>query len=304
MSKQRTKRTPPAMRLTARDIEIVQAIYSYRVLTTPQVQRLFFPGDPEQQRHYHQTHNQIQKPNEGRLNQARRRLKLLYQHGYLWRGEQVVQVTDGSLPYLYFLNKQGAELLEQINDEAINWKPKHRYLKPLFIPHLVDTNDVRISFTLAMRPQCWLSGQDLERIQGEAKEYVTITMGERDQRVAVIPDGYFVVRWENLRYHFFLEVDRATESGTRWGRKIKAYVAYYRSGLYEQRYGTKSLRILTVTTSPERLTNLKRITEKVGGKGRFWFTTFDQLTPETAFTANIWQKGGSNGTFALIPPEK
>jgi len=47
--------------------------------------------------------------------------------------------------------------------------------------------------------------------------------------------------------------------------------------------------VLTVTTGEKRLDNLRRLTEEAEGKVKFWFTTFDQLTPETVLTAPIWQ---------------
>ena len=59
-------------------------------------------------------------------------------------------------------------------------------------------------------------------------------------------------------------------------------------------------RVLTVTTGEKRAANLKAITEREGGKGKFWFTTLAQVTPETVLTMPIWQKAGSDELHSLI----
>jgi hypothetical protein len=125
-------------------------------------------------------------------------------------------------------------------------------------------------------------------------------------------DGYFHLKTSGYEFHFLLETDRRTVVGqySRWGgkdwsRKIRTYIAYFtpsapgQPSLYEQRFGTSKLRVLTVTTGQIRLDNLKRITEQVGGRDRFWFTTFDRLKAETALTEPIWQKAGTDGWFRL-----
>ncbi len=48
----------------------------------------------------------------------------------------------------------------------------------------------------------------------------------------------------------------------RFKTKILAYQAYYGSGAYQRRYETRSLRVLTVTTSAPRAEHLKQLTEQ------------------------------------------
>jgi hypothetical protein len=85
-----------------------------------------------------------------------------------------------------------------------------------------------------------------------------------------------------------------------WARKVVACIEYYRSGKYQERYGTRSMRVLTVTTSDHRLANLKAVTEKVGGKGRFWFTTFERVRAADMLADPIWLKAGNDELFTLI----
>ena len=93
----------------------------------------------------------------------------------------------------------------------------------------------------------------------------------------------------------------SSKSGRRdWARKVRAYSAFYESGQYAQRYSAEQFRVLTVTTGAVRLANLKTITEEAGGGRRFWFTTYEQLTSQTAFSAPVWSVAGSNDTYALL----
>jgi hypothetical protein len=91
------------------------------------------------------------------------------------------------------------------------------------------------------------------------------------------------------RAHFLLELDRATMSNPRWRTRIRAYLAYVNAGKYQVRYQTRSLRILTVTTTPERLENLRKTTLKAGGGDLFWFATLDQVSDTTILSSPIWR---------------
>jgi len=73
----------------------------------------------------------------------------------------------------------------------------------------------------------------------------------------MIPDAFFGIKATKGRSYFFLEIDMGTESNQRFGRKIVAYRQYRKTRKYTERYGFKSFRVLTVTTSEQRLENLQ-----------------------------------------------
>src|SRR5262245_42626123 len=81
--------------LTARDIAIIEAVQSYRVLSSEQIHRLLFAGiGPDQ---------------------PRTRLRKLFQSGFLYRGEIPLQkLSDGRKPFLYFLDEKAATLLSEL----------------------------------------------------------------------------------------------------------------------------------------------------------------------------------------------
>jgi hypothetical protein len=277
---------------------MVKAIQEYRALTTKQLERLFFQS-------------QRRKEGTGSSRQLTR-LRYLFHHGFIQRGEQAQLLSEGRKPYVYYLDRRGAELVAHDLDcdvGELDWDPKGYQIGHLYLEHLLATNDVRIAITLAARQhgyviEKWLDEKTLKSDQ--MKDVVTLTSPTgKKQRAAVVPDAYFLFQ-KGPKYHQFLEIDLRTVTGTssewgrrNWARKVAVYLEYYRSGKYQERYHTKSMRILTVTTGERRLANLKSITEEVGGKSRFWFTTFEQINTADVMVDPIWDKAGTEGLHSL-----
>jgi Replication-relaxation len=298
------EKTLPGFRLTARDQEIIQAVWEYRALTTVQIERLFFSG----------AHRAADaSAGSGKINpRCQLRLKYLYHYGYLHRDEQPRKRTEPSKPLVYFLDVMGAELLSQQQDEQIDWDPADNDVTDLFLQHLLLENDFRIAITLAAEAASevsltkWIDDKALK--SPHMKDYVTLQGAHGGtKRMAVVPDGYFVLETDDKIYHHFLEIDRAmvpvayTREGKRdWAHRIRAYLEYLRSGKYEARYHAKGLRILTVTTGEKRLEHLRAATAEVGGGSRFYFTTFAQATPEAILAKPIWRVVGSEEPRSLF----
>lgn len=285
---QRAK-NPPAMVLMERDQAILRAVQQFRLITREQVEQLLFL--PE--------HGQAHLT---KTSKVRERLKLLFHHGYLERMPTPVAPGAWAWRPVYRLGRKGAELLSQTQEVEASplayWgkgdDKDHRKSAPslLFLTHTLAINDVRIAVLLAAKAQGytvdrWLDDTTLK--SAEMKEYVLVSPNDRHKlRVPVIPDAYFILNLGNRRAHFFLELDRATMTTERWKTRVLAYQEFIRSGRYQERYGTRSLRILTVTTTPQRLESLRNTTQKVNGGDLFWFTPIDQATPATILSAPIW----------------
>jgi hypothetical protein len=284
----RVKR-PPQMVLTMRDREILCQVYAYRLMTREQIERLLFAPENGQD-HFTKT------------SKVRRRLKLLYQHGYLERIPAPVGRGAWAWRPVYRLDRKGAELVASglglTARELPYWgkgdDKDHRAtgVSQLFLNHTLAINDVRIAITQAAQArgykvEKWLGDTQLK--SEEMKDHVTVTSEQgRSSKLAVIPDAYFILHLGDRRAHLFLEVDRATMTNKRWKMRILAYQEYIRSGKYQARYQTRSLRILTVTTTEERLMNLKKTTERAGGKDLFWFTSIDRITTASVLFSPIW----------------
>lgn len=290
----------PPLHVTKRDLAVINACYEYRALTTPQIQRFFFTEGSER----------------GRMVQCRERLKRLYHHGYLHRDERPTRLSDGRRSLVYFLDKKGAALLADyagVETSALDWHPRSNAAGAgyLFLDHLLKTNDIRIAITQAAERvggvlHHWLDDKTLQSQQ--MKDYVTLWDEDgKERQAAVIPDGFYQLEMGENVYRDFLEVDLRTTIGVYtkpgrrdWARKVRVYLAYYADGRYQERYQSRAFRVLTVTTSDERLKNLKKITEESGGSHHFWFTTFDRLTSDTVFTEPIWTLAGREEYRTLI----
>ena len=270
------------MRLTRRDVDVLVAVQRHRVLRRDQIVRLLFPSK----------------------NTANERLKRLYQHRFLQRRWLAVEYGQGMGQALYLLDARGADLVAQslgIDREGLRWRPSHNGVSLPFLEHTLLINDVRIAVALAAmcagyQLECWVTEEELNA----RPDYVYVSGPKTRKRIAVIPDGYFVLHLGDRRAHLFLEADRATVSNKRWAARIRAYSEYVRSGQYTRRYGARSLRVLTVTTGPRRLANLKRTTEGAKGRGLFWFTTAEQAATDSILAEPIWQVAGTEGSFSLV----
>ncbi len=276
---------PPRMVETERVCEIVKAVYEYRVMTQGQIQRLFFGVNP------------------GARSRAARTLAKMFDNHYL---ERHFLPTRGGLQNstaIYSLGHRGAEALRIQYGIEPKWYASSRDLRNEFLEHSIAISEVRLAVELACRSH----GYGL-RWTGETEikssGYDRVSLKGHKEPAAILPDGYFVVSGTPQgTTHFMLELDRATEQNSRFKTKIEAYIEYHRGGKYEARYGTRSLRVLTVTLGERRLANLKATTEAAGGENRFWFALLSDIQrPDTdILVAPVWQIAQRSGLHSLFP---
>jgi hypothetical protein len=292
----------PPLRLTQRDRQIINAVYTHRMLTTSQIGRLLFSSDSDLP--------------YGGLKRCQHRLKLLFHHGYLYRDEQPIKLSEGRRPLIYTLDDRGIKMLAgelKLERKVVRKRSCPQLTATSRLRHLKKCNDVRITITLAAQDQGveikeWLDDYD----QHQDHDRVTLKgpLGG-ELKVAVIPDAYFWLWTGKNHYHQCLEVDLGSVVGQYsqpgrkdWSRRIKAYKEYYHSGLYQKRYpeAELSFRVLTVTMVQSRRAYLKEITERVAGKDkkRFWFADIQALTRKTALTGEIWHLAGRTELHPLV----
>jgi hypothetical protein len=272
-------KNPEPLSLQARDKEIVGAVYECGFLTREQIQRLFAINSTAR---------------------ANIRLRKLFDHGYLIR--RFLPTTRGAAKAVYFLGHQGIHLVSDKKGydplEIKRRQKVYREKKELFFDHDLAVNEVRIAFYQAMNQQNdltldrWLSSADC------LQEYEIADVRQKRVLKVFRPDGYLRYFYEGKLFSCFLEVDRSTMSNTRFRAKVKTYLEYARSGLYQQRYGLKFFRVLVITKTGARLISLKRVTASLTNK-MFWFTTMEHVTPDEAFN-QIWERPGSEEKVSLL----
>ena len=261
---------PPSMRLTARDIRILEAIHAYDgMLGFSQIQRLFFSGK----------------------SQAERRLMLLYQHCYLNRPNKEER---RKLPeMIYWLDKAGAEIvssLQGVLPREFNWRKKPRWFQ---VEHDLAFNDFRLDMEQACQvdPMITLESWVPESEFLAYPDKITYSYQNREIKRNIRPDGLFVLTTSGLRIRYLLEIDRSTEDNPRFYReKILPGLAYLKTNAYEERFGHKSGRWLVVTTGERRMKNMIRQAHRAKTEGVFYFTTFDKVSAENILHAPIWMR--------------
>lgn len=310
-----SKRTLLDIPYTQRDIKILEFIYEKRYTTTPQIWACFF------------AHTKNKKV-------CQQRLAKLHEYGLVRVIDQAVKRGEGRKPYIYALDKLGAELLAYergIDLKSINTKPRADEDKSLSIKHLLATTDFQVALLLA----CAFTGITLEEWLDERsirsqrmKEKITLAGPQGEVLKLPIPDALFTLMNDERRAILHLEADRATEDiqlstfeRQSIAGKVIEYLLWRESEAYRQVYETRPLRVLFVTVGPRRMQNMCKAAEQMIRQHveaqsdlpakekeakilrlcrQFRFITFDQLNPETLLTQPVWQIAGHEELSTLF----
>ena len=272
------------MRLTDRDKRIVEAVYQLRFLTRDQIKLLEFE--------------------KGSMTACQRRLSLLYHNGYLSAVHKPIPTGYGSSKRVYCLSKKGAALISHLYSEKeareIKWNEKCNKVEPFFIEHNLAINDIRIAFSKAVLTTrqydlFWFNEQEVKAWKEKVDD-----PEDSSKTLPITPDAFLYLIGKDKKAYYFLEVDRATESNRRWRDKIKGYVEYVKSGKYQARFKTEALRVLTISTSNERIANLMKTTRSVDNAYFFLFATFNQVKDNNIIFKPIWKTTEKKDLISLL----
>lgn len=279
------KEPAPGRSIQPRDLDVLEAVHRFRILSQKQIQLLFF----------------------GSRETAKYRLQFLFDKGYLERKFLPPTQGMGRTPILYILDRRGAEALRaERGYEDIRFYSSSKDVGEYFLKHTLAINDFMVALTLA----CRIHGFTFESWQTENEvkaDYDRVSIksetGKRED-MPILPDAIFSFIAFNKRNRCMLELDRGMEKTETFTKKVRAYTAYYDSGGYQARYSTNSGRVLTIITTQfqgeKRLANLKKATENAGGKRRFWFALAKNITPETLLFEPIWSMASEPELRSLV----
>jgi DNA-binding Lrp family transcriptional regulator len=290
------------MQLTDRDREIVRQVFRHRFLRSSQIAAL--AGGSEQA--------------------VLRRLQLLYHHGYLERPRAQIEYYQqgGSRPLVYGLADRAAELLRATEGETArvqDWGTKNSAAKRLFIEHALLVSDTMVALEIACRNHGSVRLLYVEDIvlpdnpHTRHRPFGWKVNLNAATKVGLVPDRVFALEFpdrpaDRTRAYFFLEADRATMPVVRnhlrqtsFQRKLLAYEATWTQELHRKHFGFHRFRVLTVSTSTERLTNLvKACNQLERGHGLFLFTDASSLAAHTDALSLPWQSVKGGQTYRLI----
>jgi len=293
----RYKRVPGSvpLQLTGRDHQIIRLVDRHRFLRSQEIVALI--GGPSQP--------------------VLRRLHLLYHHGYLERPRAQLEYfhQGGSRPMVYGLGDKGAALLKR--EDGIRWGAKNRSVGRLFLEHALLVSEMMVAMELACRQRGLrlLMDNDLPLPKSTGTKRPSFKWHVKVNsrlKLGVIPDRVFAVEYPDAngnpkRAFFFLEADLGTMPVTRrhlsqtsFHRKLLAYQATWSQSLHETRFGFNRFRVLTVTTSSERVTSLVNACAQLkSGHGLFLFADRSILERPEDILEALWSTGRA-GEFSTL----
>jgi hypothetical protein len=220
------------LRLSERDVAVLESLRAHRLLTTALIRRLHFA-------HGHAT---ITAASGATM----RVLARLESHGLVVRLERRIGgVRSGSSGIVWQLGATGERLLRTMHGE----QKRRRYMEPspAFTAHTLATAEHAVALqefagegvieliSVEPEPSCWRS-----------------FVSPHGTREWLKPDLYAVTASGDFEDHWFLEIDRATEHPTVVVRKARTYQRYAATGAHQAHHGLFPAVVWVVPDSARR----------------------------------------------------
>lgn len=212
-----TDTTSLLMRLSERDVAILESLLDYRLLQTSYVRRLHFA-------HGHATVNAA-------TGATMRVLTRLESHGLVMRLERRIGgVRSGSSGIVWQLGATGERLLRTMHGQ----KKRRRYVEPspAFTAHTLAVAELAVTLhelrdrgaveliSVETEPSCWRS-----------------FAGPQGTLEWLKPDLFVITASGDYEDHWLFEADLATEHPPVVVRKAKVYQRYAATGAHQNRHG-------------------------------------------------------------------
>lgn len=254
------KSLPCTVRLTERDLWLLEALAKMRFLTTGQITRLFFGGSQWS---------------------ANKRLRKLFDAGFL-----KVWMRSLSEENVYSVTSKGLCVLkeDQQGEESFNGSAPRGLDGNL--DHLLAINEVRVGLAVGL---CQIGGE----ISWWKSDWELRSHG----RAGLIPDALFSIKWAAGEEQVFsLELDRNTKSPAGFLRKLLRYASFLDTshGLY----GFKDFLILVVGKDPRWVERYRQSASRSRLGKRIWFTAMKELE-ERGVANRIWLSTEGDEKYSL-----
>ena len=269
------------LRLQARDIELLRDIAEHRYLNTSQILAL----------------------HAGSRRNLLERLSRLYHLGYLERPRVQKKAALASSHLVYSLGRKGAEVLASSAEEReilLRRIRENEHTLPL-LAHSLMISQFRVCLELALRGRedvklaRWVQGYDLKNL-----------LSKHGANPPLVPDAFLILETPTHRYPCFLEADRATMSIERFVSKLRLYWQHNREEKFKDTLGVAHFRVLTVTPSEGRTTNLcnasRDADDRHEGSLMYLFLSqakYDVSTPETLLQ-EVWKTAKNDTLHTLL----
>jgi hypothetical protein len=273
-----------------RDLNILEDLYHHRTLTIRQIEYLHF----------------------GSNTRAQERVAKLLNHEFISQIFMKVEVGQGgSNPLFNVIGQRGVDLLRAYRDPNLPWYPSYKDLSDQYLHHTKLVNDTLSLLIRACRdagygyPERGTETKLLKRTEAELKAdrkriLIRRISGERED-VPFTPDAYLTLSVDGKIFAFFIEADRGKEKSSVIKEKIRAYHAYFESGMYLEHYKSRAqFRVLFVTEGDKRLGYLHQWANEEQAGANFWFAHMKHLSRASILHEPVWWVSGWNDPAALF----
>jgi hypothetical protein len=271
------QRTPIVV--TARDQQILAAIYQQGFLTTDLVELAFF-GPPRA------PHRPSTRSYE--------RLRQLWLWQYTERIElPVARIAGGRRPFLYALGQRGVPLVAAYSGDGAQAVQRRRLdrLNALFIDHDLEAAALWANVQALTRPYCirrfaWTPERELRARRVRVRDPQT------RRWLPFLPDAYFEIEYlDGAVQCCLVEIDMGTQALRYVRRKLRAFELALAQGLFARHWHRPEFEVLILTPSLARLEHVWEAARQEVAEERWpWYalTTFAGLDP-AAFGGEIWR---------------
>jgi hypothetical protein len=252
--------------VTERDLELLRALREYRLLTTAHLRDLFFSSHRTPVASKQACHRTLNRLSSYRLISATKR----GQGG----------IGGGGLASVWMLGAAGERLLRHIEGHGDQRRKPRFDPSHTFFDHTLEVADAAVRLVQASRAGHF----ELLEIRGEPRNWRSFPGAVGGVRI-VKPDLAVVTASGDYEDHWFIEVDRGTESTKTLIKKCHVYTDYQRSGIEQQRSGVYP-RVLWLLPTKRRVELLRGAIEKERGLDPelFLIRTTDELVAAIAAT--------------------
>jgi Replication-relaxation len=213
---------------------------------------------------------------------------------------------------IHTLAGKGIKYLKEAGFEVNRYYRPSRKVEYLpFLLHTFSVNDVLIAAELLVEdfPQLTLAEMQHELTLKQDPCKIPMRRSGKEGSTTmtyttIVPDGWLDFRYDRgkeaqeRRMCIWLEVDRGTVGMKDFKEKAAAILAYYRSGAYQQRFGTSSLRVaFAATDGTARVRQMRawlrdvitRHPERASMSERFVCTALPaEIDPQALFLTPVW----------------
>lgn len=258
-------------------------------------------------------------------------LRDLFDAKFLLKAKPEFVAASGSQKHVYALDRKGAEYLRDYQGRNIKQRRWREDITKTskFIAHRLMISDILIAFEQATQPY-----QNIELLYEEdvLSESPETTQEQKEPfnwkvglestevynlKVKLIPDAVMGLRLyqedgTQTRYLFFLEADRGTEAikaksllKSSIRKKCLSYLKTFDLGIQKEQYGYNNFRVLFITKTKVRATNIVdflRDDLEGGRKGLFWLADLETLSAtESIVTDALFKQHNNEEGTSLIP---